>query len=228
MPFALLLLLAPGWVPLARQLHLLGMALASLLLLDLVGRLARTGLWRSYPLFMLYLLVCCCRALQGYIGIGDWWFMASESVLVLTRLLALLEGAIKLFARPRVPALLLLLSLAVAYSALTLLLPAEPNPVREFERYKQAANVGLGAFMLAGMGWVWVRGLEPSPVVREYWHIWALRMVFLVGIGFVNYPSASAEEGRWARYYWCAGVYLASCYWASWLWLRWAESHGPP
>jgi hypothetical protein len=218
----------PDWVPLARAVHLCGMAVGAALLVGLLDSLYAAGLCRRYPAFTAYLSIAICRAAQGFWGVAGVWYMWSEGATMAVKALAVLEAFVVLFPRPRVPTLVLLTGLAAILAGITLLLPAEPNPVREFERYRAAAHVGLAAFTAAGCGWLWRRPRDVNPYVRAYWRIWTFRLVCMAALGFLNYQAAPADGARWVGYYVWAGGFLASSYAASLMWIRWTRFYGPP
>jgi hypothetical protein len=121
-----------------------------------------------------------------------------------------------------VPTLGLLTGLAAILAGIALLLPVEPNPVREFARYQTAAHVGLSAFCGFGILWLWRKPRDISPYTLAYWRIWTFRLVCMAGLGFLNY-QAWPDEWRWWGYYAYAGGFLVSGYAASLLWIRWAR-----
>ena len=217
----------PDWLPIAHRLHLAGMALGTLLLLVLLYRLTRSGLHRRYPAFAFYLLVAIARAVQGFMGISDAWYLWSEAAAMALKAITILEASVSLFPRPRVPTLELLGGLAAILAGIALLLPAEPNQVREFERWRTAAHVGLAGFTAAGLGWLWRKPRDVSPYTLCYWRVWTFRLVCMAGLGLgVNY-QAWPEEWRWMGYYGWAGGFLVSGYAASLLWIRWAKRFSP-
>jgi len=218
--------MAPAWLPVAHRLHVAGMAVGTALLTFLVYRLLRVGLARRYPCFLAFLAIAIARAVQGFVGISDGWYVVSEGATMAAKTLAVLEGFVHLYPRPRLPTMGLLGGLAAILAGITLLLPGEPNPVREFERYRTAAHVGLAAFTAAGCGWLWIR---PRPVDRHvmtHWRIWTFRLACMAALGVaVNY-QAWPEELRWVGYYAYASGFLLSGYAASLMWIRWIGRGG--
>lgn len=226
----------PTWAPLAHRIHVAGMILGTALLTFLIYRLLRSGLWRRYPFFLAYLLIAAARAVQGFVGISELIYLWSEAAAMAAKALAILEGAILLFPRPRVPTLAVLASLGAILAGIALLLPAEPNPVREFERWRTAAHVGLATFTAAGCGWLWRRQQVVNPHTLFYWRIWTFRLGCMAALGFVNYQAwpdlvisslfPVPLEMRWVGYYLWAAGFLVSGYVASLLWIRWASRFG--
>jgi len=214
--------MTPDWLPLAHRLHVAGMAAGTALLVWLVWRMLRSGLARRYPCFVAFLGIAICRAIQGFVGIPDLWYPWCEGATIAAKGLAVLEGFVKVYPRPRMPTLGLLGAIAAILAGITLLLPGEPNQVREFERLRTAAHVGLAGFCAAGLGWLWIRprAVEAGPLT--YWRIWTFRLACMAGLGFCNYPSWP-EEWRWPGYYLWAAGYLLSGYVASGLWIRWTS-----
>jgi len=213
--------MTPDWLPLAHRVHVAGMAAGTALLVCLAWRMVHSGLARRYPCFVAFLAVAICRAIQGFVGIPDLWYPWCESATMAAKGLAVLEGFVKLFPRPRVPTLGLLGAIAAILAGITLLLPEEPNQVREFERYRTAAHVGLAGFCAAGLGWLWIRPRAVEAGSLAYWRIWTAKLACAALVAFVNYQAAP-DDLKWPLYYvWAAGHLIPTCATYA-LFIRWA------
>lgn len=211
------------WVPVARLLHACGTGIGTLLLVVLIFCLAGSGLWHRHPAFFFYLWAAFARVIQWAWGVSDTVYLWSEGAAMTLKALTILEAFVALFPRRRVPTLGMLLLLAGVLAGITTLLPKEPNAVREFERWRQAAHIGLATFTTAGCAWLWCWPRPVSPYTLRYWRIWTFRLACMAAAGFINYPSAQAGGMQWIGYYALAWSYLLSWWVATVLWIRWVR-----
>jgi hypothetical protein len=231
--------MTPDWLPLAHRLHVAGMAAGTALLIWLAYRMVRYAgcstrytkcsgprrrLAGRYPAFFFCLLIGGARWAQWALDSPDSWYRASDSVLLAAKVLTSLEAFIMLFPRPRVPTLGVLALVAVTLGSITLLLPHEPNSIREFLRYRQAIHVGLAAFTAAGCGWLWRRPRAVATDALAHWRILTFGMVSQSALGFINYQAAITERAKWMLYYGQAGGYLLAGMIGSILWIRWVNT----